>query len=168
MKVKDLFHVIVKIVGIIIVLFDPYQVVINLLSEIFRPDREGYIISFLLLSLMTIYFIAYHLVFKTKRCVELLNLGNLGAKDIAGINQRDLFTVSLYFVGLLLVMINITTILVDSAYLFKGQSDNDFMSTLPPTIKRDFILGLFDLIVGVMIIINVKSIVKLVQPSDQR
>ncbi len=70
-----------KIVGIIIVLFDPYRVIINLFSEISRPDREGYIISFLLLALIIIVIIAYYLIFKTKRCVDFLNLGNFSTKD---------------------------------------------------------------------------------------
>ncbi len=166
MKVKEFFYVVMKIVGIIIVLFDPYRVIINLFSEISRPDREGYIISFLLLALIIIVIIAYYLIFKTKRCVDFLNLGDFSTKDIARINQRGLLTVSLYFVGLTLIVINITMILVDSVYLFKGQLDRDFMDTLPTTIKRDFILGLFDLVVGVIITLNVGSIVRFINKNN--
>lgn len=160
MSIKIFFQIVIKILGLIILLFDPYRVVENLFSEIFRPDREGYIIAFLLLSLLAIFSLSYYLIIRTNLIISFLNLDkgfdeNINMKNI---NINKLLAISLFIVGGILIVYSFSPLLVALIYSFSGSINEDIKLSTPQDINYSLIICVVDLILGILLITNAKRI----------
>lgn len=161
MNIKSFFKIVLKILGLIILLFDPYRIVENLFSEIFRPDREGYIISFLLLSLLAIFSLSYYLIIKTDLIIRLLGLDKHFDEDtfLKDIDVNRLLTIAVFVVGGVLIVYNFSPLLIALIYTFAGSIDENIKLSTPPDISYSLVICAVDLVLGILLMTNTKRIV---------
>lgn len=162
---KDFFRVVIKIIGLIILLFDPYGIIINLFSEIFRPDRELYIIAFLFLALFIILLLSFYCIFKTDSIINLLKLNKEFKENIDFINIKadKLLTIAIFIVGGILITYSFSSVLVALIYTIGGFFDENIQLSTSPDIRNNLMLNIIDLILGILIVTNAKRIISLME-----
>jgi hypothetical protein len=158
MKITDFFRVITKIMGLLILVFPLHDIVINLFSEIFRPDREGFIITYLFIALFIVLYLSYCFIFKTDSVVKILKLEKGIADNIKteNIKKHDLLITAVLIIGGLCIVWSFSSVLLALLYTIVSKMNNNVM--VFGNIEKDLFINIVDLIVGLILVTHAKKI----------